>query len=155
VVVCYKSSNFLKYVTTSVAEPHHFYAAPDPGKNFDAAPAPAPTLLNSKAKFLKWTKVAPTKRCGSLRLRLRNTGYNFFILHFEFRSLLRSRSRRRKKPHHFGGTGSEAFTRCGSGSNLDVLHKWIIKNVTKCSSFFLLFPFIFVTILIIQKSREK
>jgi hypothetical protein len=39
-----------------VAEPHHFYAAPAPGKNFDAAPAPtapapAPTLLYSKAKF--------------------------------------------------------------------------------------------------------
>jgi hypothetical protein len=33
-------------VSTSVAEPHHFYAAP--GKNFDAAPDPAalaPTLL--------------------------------------------------------------------------------------------------------------
>jgi hypothetical protein len=36
----------------SVAEPHHFYAAPAPGKNFDATPdpavpatAPAPTLL--------------------------------------------------------------------------------------------------------------
>jgi hypothetical protein len=43
----------------SVAEPHHFYAAPAPGKNFDAAPAalaPAPTLLYSKAKFLKRTK---------------------------------------------------------------------------------------------------
>jgi hypothetical protein len=26
----------------SVAEPHHFYAAPALGKNFDAAPAPAP-----------------------------------------------------------------------------------------------------------------
>jgi hypothetical protein len=38
----------------SVVEPHHFYAAPAPGKNFDAAPAaPAPTLLYSKAKFLK------------------------------------------------------------------------------------------------------
>jgi hypothetical protein len=36
---------------TSVAEPHHFYAAPAPGKKFDAAPAPAPTLLHSKAKF--------------------------------------------------------------------------------------------------------
>jgi hypothetical protein len=37
-----------------VAEPHHFYAAPAPGKNFDAAPAfPAPTLLYSKAKFSK------------------------------------------------------------------------------------------------------
>jgi hypothetical protein len=42
---------------TSFAELHHFYAAP--GKNFDAAPdraapapAPAPTLLYSKAKFL-------------------------------------------------------------------------------------------------------
>jgi hypothetical protein len=41
---------------TSVAEPHHFYAAPAPGVNFDAAPAPAapaPTLLYSKTKFLK------------------------------------------------------------------------------------------------------
>jgi hypothetical protein len=42
---------------TSVAEPHHFYAAPAPapGKNFDAAPTPAPTptLLYNKAKFLK------------------------------------------------------------------------------------------------------
>jgi hypothetical protein len=42
----------------SVAEPHHFYAAPALGKNFDAAPAPAalalaPTLLYSKTKFLK------------------------------------------------------------------------------------------------------
>jgi hypothetical protein len=40
----------------SVAEPHQFYAAPAPatGENFDAAPAqaapaPAPTLLYSKA----------------------------------------------------------------------------------------------------------
>jgi hypothetical protein len=44
----------------SVAEPHHFYAAPAPGKKFDAAPAApalAPTLLYSKAKFLKLTKV--------------------------------------------------------------------------------------------------
>jgi hypothetical protein len=46
----------------SVAEPHHFYAALAPalGKNFDAAPAapaPAPTLLYSKTKFLKRTKV--------------------------------------------------------------------------------------------------
>jgi hypothetical protein len=40
-------------VNASVAEPHHFYAAPAPGKNFDAAPAAAPTLLYSKAKFLK------------------------------------------------------------------------------------------------------
>jgi hypothetical protein len=49
----------------SVAEPHHFYAAPAPGENFDAAPAapaapaPVPTLLYSKAKFLKRTKVYP------------------------------------------------------------------------------------------------
>jgi hypothetical protein len=38
-----------------------FYAAPAPGKKFDAAPvapaAPAPTLLYSKAKFLKQNKV--------------------------------------------------------------------------------------------------
>jgi hypothetical protein len=35
-------------------------SAPAPGENFDAAPAPAapaPTLLYSKAKFLKRTKV--------------------------------------------------------------------------------------------------
>jgi hypothetical protein len=38
-------------ILISVAEPHHFYAAPAPGKNFDTAPAP--TLLYSKAKFLK------------------------------------------------------------------------------------------------------
>jgi hypothetical protein len=46
-------------VKISVAEPHHFYAAPypAPGKNFDAAPAPAPTQLYSKAEFLKRTKV--------------------------------------------------------------------------------------------------
>jgi hypothetical protein len=42
-------------VSASAAEPHHFYAAPAPGKNFDAAPAP--TLLDSKAKFVKRTKV--------------------------------------------------------------------------------------------------
>jgi hypothetical protein len=47
-------------VKTSVAEPLHFYAASAPDDNFDAAPAalaPAPTLLYSKAKFLKRTKV--------------------------------------------------------------------------------------------------
>jgi hypothetical protein len=48
------------FVSTSVAELHHFYAAP--GKNFDAAPtlaapALAPTLLYNKTKFLKRTKV--------------------------------------------------------------------------------------------------
>jgi hypothetical protein len=44
---------------TSVAEPHQFYAAPAaaPGKNFDAAPAQSPTLLYSKAKFIKLSKV--------------------------------------------------------------------------------------------------
>jgi hypothetical protein len=43
----------------SVAEPHHFYAGPAPGKNFDAASAPkapAPTLLYNKGKFLKELK---------------------------------------------------------------------------------------------------
>jgi hypothetical protein len=35
---------------TSVAEPHHFYAATAPGENFDVAPAP--TLLQAKI-FLK------------------------------------------------------------------------------------------------------
>jgi hypothetical protein len=33
------------------AEPHHFYAAPAPGNNFDAAPASAPTLLYSQQNF--------------------------------------------------------------------------------------------------------
>jgi hypothetical protein len=51
-----KLNNFIAF--SSVVEPHHFYAAPAPGKNFDAAPvAPAPTLFYSKAKFLKRTKV--------------------------------------------------------------------------------------------------
>jgi hypothetical protein len=36
------------FVFGSVAEPHHFFAAPALGKNFDAAPAP--TLLYSKEK---------------------------------------------------------------------------------------------------------
>jgi hypothetical protein len=47
-------------VASSVAEPHHFYAAPAPGENFEKAPAaaaPAPTLLYGEAKFLKRTKV--------------------------------------------------------------------------------------------------
>jgi hypothetical protein len=51
-------------LTSSVAEPHNFYAAPAPGENFDAAPAPAPspTLMYSKAKILKQTKVHMLKR---------------------------------------------------------------------------------------------
>jgi hypothetical protein len=48
-------ANCMIRVVSSVAEPHHFYAAPAsapaPGENFDAAPAPAPSLLHSKAKF--------------------------------------------------------------------------------------------------------
>jgi hypothetical protein len=59
-VVIWIVSWIVLLVVISVTEPHHFYAAPDPGKNFDAAPAapaPAPTLLYSKAKFLKRTKV--------------------------------------------------------------------------------------------------
>jgi hypothetical protein len=44
------------------AEPHPFYAAPAPGENFDATPAPATpapalTLLYSKPTLLKRTKV--------------------------------------------------------------------------------------------------
>jgi hypothetical protein len=64
-------SRLLKVVVCSVAGQHHFYAAPAPAlsKNFDAAPAPvapssapvapdpAPTLLYTKATFLKRTKV--------------------------------------------------------------------------------------------------
>jgi hypothetical protein len=33
------SANF-HCIPLSIAEPHHFYAAPAPGENFDAAPAP-------------------------------------------------------------------------------------------------------------------
>jgi hypothetical protein len=51
-------------IQISVAVQPHFLAAPAPGVNFDAAPAlvvpapvSAPTLLYSKAKFLKRTKV--------------------------------------------------------------------------------------------------
>jgi hypothetical protein len=39
-------------ISTSVAEPHHFYA-----DAAQAPAAPAPILLYSKAKFLKGTKV--------------------------------------------------------------------------------------------------
>jgi hypothetical protein len=35
-------------VDSSVAEPHHFYAAPAPGENFDSAPA-APALAPASA----------------------------------------------------------------------------------------------------------
>jgi hypothetical protein len=45
------SNDFDFKVLISVAEPHHFDAAPAPGKNFDAALAP--TLLYSKAKNFK------------------------------------------------------------------------------------------------------
>jgi hypothetical protein len=40
-----------KMVSTSLAEPHHFYAAPAPGENFDVAPAPAPTYCIAKENF--------------------------------------------------------------------------------------------------------
>jgi hypothetical protein len=44
-------SYVLVMVVSSVAEPYNLYAAPTPapalGKNFDAPPAPAPTLLYS------------------------------------------------------------------------------------------------------------
>jgi hypothetical protein len=58
----------------SVAEPHKFYAAPDPCKNFDAAPAsadptPAPALLYSKLKF-KTIRLDPSDPAW---FRLRNT----------------------------------------------------------------------------------
>jgi hypothetical protein len=49
--------SYVFVVWGSVVEPYHFYAAPTPaqGENFEAAPAP--TVLYSKAKFLKRTKV--------------------------------------------------------------------------------------------------
>jgi hypothetical protein len=44
------------------SEPHNFYVAPAPGRNFDVAPAapaqaPAPTRLYSRRKFLNGVKV--------------------------------------------------------------------------------------------------
>jgi hypothetical protein len=40
------------FLETSVKEPHHFYAAPAPGKNFDVAPAaPAPTYCIAMQNF--------------------------------------------------------------------------------------------------------
>jgi hypothetical protein len=53
-----KVNDIVAVVGSSVVKPHHFYAAPAPapGVNFDAAPAP--TLLYSKAKCLKRTKVS-------------------------------------------------------------------------------------------------
>jgi hypothetical protein len=46
---CEAESTNLQYtvIYIGVAEPHYFYAAPAPGKNFDAAP----TLLYSKPTF--------------------------------------------------------------------------------------------------------
>jgi hypothetical protein len=52
-MVASRAGSRFRTVLASVAKPHLFYAAPAPGKNFD--PAPAPTLLYSKAKFLKRT----------------------------------------------------------------------------------------------------
>jgi hypothetical protein len=49
----YKAGTGRQVHNYRVAEPHHFYAAPAPGKIFDVATAPAPTLLYSKVKFLK------------------------------------------------------------------------------------------------------
>jgi hypothetical protein len=46
----------LPFVRVSVTELHHFYAAPVPSENFDAVPAPTPTLLNSKPKIFKIKK---------------------------------------------------------------------------------------------------
>jgi hypothetical protein len=45
--------------TRSVAEPHHFYAAPALDENFAAAPAPAPTLLHIKPEPHRVTAPAP------------------------------------------------------------------------------------------------
>jgi hypothetical protein len=47
-----------------VVEPQKYDAAPAPSENFGAAPAPAPTLLNSWPKFLKEIKV--NKRSNNL-----------------------------------------------------------------------------------------
>jgi hypothetical protein len=46
---------------SSVAEPHHSYAAPALGENFDAAPAPAaPTLAPAPAAPTPAPALAPT-----------------------------------------------------------------------------------------------
>jgi hypothetical protein len=55
-VTCpYFDSRMCTCILISVAEPHHFYAAPAPDKNFDTAPAPAlapaPTLCIARQTF--------------------------------------------------------------------------------------------------------
>jgi hypothetical protein len=55
-IVCIVIQHVKIEIKSSVAEPHNFYATPALGKNFDAAPAPAPTLLYKKGKFLKRNK---------------------------------------------------------------------------------------------------
>jgi hypothetical protein len=62
---------------SSVAEPHHFYAAPALalGENFDAAPAapaPAPTLLYSKANFFLFSMKLNTNKNFRQDLRMNN-----------------------------------------------------------------------------------
>jgi hypothetical protein len=47
----------LACIKTSVVEPHNFSVALAPGENFDAAPAPAPTLLYSKQIKFKGIKI--------------------------------------------------------------------------------------------------
>jgi hypothetical protein len=49
----------LVYLLISVAGPHHFYAAPVPSKNFDAAPTPPQSRDSLR-----------------LRLRLNNTAFD-------------------------------------------------------------------------------
>jgi hypothetical protein len=56
-ITCYHFFLETSHTAVSVAESHHFYVAPAPGENFDAATAPAPTLLNSKPKIFKEIKV--------------------------------------------------------------------------------------------------
>jgi hypothetical protein len=59
--LCCSRRELLKYKITSqlpsVGELHHFYAAPAPSKNFDAALSGAPTLLNSRPTFFKSKEV--------------------------------------------------------------------------------------------------
>jgi hypothetical protein len=70
--------NFVKILPKLRNEPHHFYAAPAPGKSFDpalASAAPAPTLLYSKATFKKKLKFKPM-----LKLSYSFDSVRFFLL---------------------------------------------------------------------------
>jgi hypothetical protein len=62
-------------VLKSFAEPHHFEDAPAPGKNFDAAPAPA-----AKAPATTQLYTKPTLKKTKVIIRVRAIFFFLFLL---------------------------------------------------------------------------